>query len=172
MQVLYICAYHNWRQNPDDPGAHSGNDSNQTQAYQLPLASLSLAQDNVLISVCDVTGRVAIAESQNVVNLYSCESGPFEHVCELRAVLPGHGSIRNIQLLHPWLAYMSENEVQVACVDVVKQKPDDQSTSAVWEREKTKLATALDDDVVDFVFDGASGRDLLASFAVDYCPSI
>ena len=51
--------------------------------------------------------------SLQVLNLYSCESGAFEHVCEMQVALPGGGSVRSVQFLHPWLACMSDNEVQV-----------------------------------------------------------
>jgi hypothetical protein len=142
-EVTYICAYHNWRRNPDDEDVDDEDDESEddgadedredgrfhdaevdrsdesvgvttggsedgdladgggggssdsddvffddercisnTQAYQLPLASLGMSMSGggsggatsaVLVSVCDVTGRVAVLETgQQVLNLCVC----------------------------------------------------------------------------------------------------
>lgn len=183
--IMYICSYHNWRTNPQqldvdhhhvvhaqkvhqveevvieenstEQDPYLKNIVGQTRAYKLPLASLSVSQTNVLISVCDVTGRVAICESHNTVNLYSCETGPFEHVCELRIALPAHGLLKNVQFLHPWLACASTNEVQVCYIDVIKK-------SSVYEnsiKKHNESRQHSEHASVDFVFDGATGHDIL-----------
>jgi len=172
--VTYICAYHNWRRDPNlDDGRptapehghhHDGSEAphrNKTRAYQLPLASLAIAEQEVLISVCADTGRVAVCEG-SAINLYSCESGPFEHVCELHVVLPGHGHICDLQFLHPWLAVMSDNEVQVSFLDIIKSSATSGTDATNWSMESSILFSSDDeDDEVDFVFDGVSGRDIM-----------
>eukprot|EP00750_Incisomonas_marina_P021112 INCI4171.2.p1 GENE.INCI4171.2~~INCI4171.2.p1 ORF type:complete len:1756 (-),score=289.03 INCI4171.2:2813-7867(-) len=135
-----------------------------------------MAEEEVLVSVCDCTGRVAVLES-HVLNLYSCESGPFEHVCELRVALPGHAPISSIQFLHPWFACMSDNEVQVSYLDVVKRRPgmprgpNESGGAAGVATENIANDGSSDDETeedqqdetTDFVFDAVSGRDLLAT---------
>ncbi len=137
--------------------------------------------------MCDLTGRVAVVESRLVVNLYSCESGPFEHVCELCVSLPGGGPLQDVQLLHPWLACMSDREVLVSYVDIVKRSAVTTTTTTAAAAATTTTTTTTgsgsggrggggndddeeeEDDVVDFVFCGVTGRDLLVRSFVRAC---
>lgn len=127
----FLCVYHDWRERKIVRG------------YTLPLGVLespSSRRKADCIAVCSFTGRVVVAMG-NVLNIWQCSHGFFEHVMELKVDMAqrhAYLQVEHVAIHGVYVAYASQTEVRVMEIHVQSSKEGEEGVPSMGLNETVR----------------------------------